>query len=270
VTAKDKKNRSVTADIDSSEQLDQEEHDADWVIDYKNELETKLSRIRGKRESNAQTNVWGLAMQTINPTSNYDGPAPSAPPPPADDSEEDSDDEDPGPSSGPRRVKGRNKVGPDGERLQGQGTLNGFGKTMGNVASAGTKIAFQAAQLGGSKALQFLEYAADADGSRERARIDREIDAEAAAIKIRHRRTALAMIDEEGVKRAAEWAGHVDTPVSLTEHDPEHTAKVWRDIGGMGSNLLAAGERYMLNNPGNALLAEAAPVRGNKKGKKNK
>ena len=59
-------------------------------------------------------------------------------------------------------------------------------------------------------------------------------------------------------------------PVTLNEGDPAHTAQTLVKLGSMGADVLATGERYMLNNPGNAYLEGAGPVRGNKKGKKKK
>ena len=295
--ARNRNNKSVEAMIDSTEQLDQDYRDADYVIDYKDELKTNLTRIRGKRESNAQTNAWGLAYQAKNPT--YDGPSPSAPTQDDLDEEEEEEEGRPGSSAGPRRAKerrGQNKVGPDGEKLEGQGKFAGMGNMMKNeadkwelgplpkaaiagtkLALGGTKLVVKAASFSGTKALDLYDYATDADGSRQQARIDREIEEEAA--RLRKETSILASLDEQGNRRAAQWDAHVDkhaiTPhtardVTLNENDPVHTKKVWNNLGTMGLNTLQAGEKYMLSMPGNALLAEAGPVRGNKKGKKKK
>ena len=295
--ARNPNNKSVEAMIDTTEDLDQSYRDADFIIDYKDELKTNLTRIRGKRESNAQTNAWGLAYQAKNPT--YDGPSPSAPTQADLDEEEEEEEGRPGSSAGPRRAKerrGQTKVGPDGERLQGQSTLDGFGRTLDSIeanwklgvfpkaalmgtklALGGTKLVVKAASFSGTKALDLYDYATDADGSRQQARIDREIEEEAA--RLRKETSILASLDEQGNRRAAQWDAHVDkhaiTPhtardVTLNENDPVHTKKVWNNLGTMGLNTLQAGEKYMLSMPGNALLAEAGPVRGNKKGKKKK
>ena len=164
--AKNRNNKGVDVKLDSNEKLDQKEKDADYVIDYKDELKTNLSRIRNKRESNAQTNDWGLHFMASDPT--YDGPAPSAPPPQEEDEEEDEEEEEPGSSTGPRRMKersGQHRVGPDGEKLQGQGKFAGLGRMLRNradkielgllptAAIQGTKLAYRAASFGvkGSK-----------------------------------------------------------------------------------------------------------------------
>ena len=221
----------------------------------------------------------------------YDGPSPSSPRP--GDLEEDREDGRPGSSSDPRRAterRGQNKVGPDGEKLRGQTTLDGFlGRTLKGTASAALKgtasaalkgtasAALKVASYSGTGALKFFDYATDADGSRERARIDREAEAEAAELK--KRTSILAALDEQGEERAAIWNAHVDkhgikpydrTPALMNENDPDHTAKVWQNVGSMTANLLAKGERYMLNNPGNALIEDAGRVRANGKRKKKK
>ena len=129
----------------------------------------------------------------------------------------------------------------------------------------------------GTGALKLFDYATDADGSRERARIEREAEAEAEAL--RKRTSILAELDAEGEARAARWNAHVDKhalkpydgpPVAMNENDPAHTAKVWQNVGSMTANLLAKGEKYMLNNPGNIAFDGAGPVRSSKKGKTNK
>ena len=56
----------------------------------------------------------------------------------------------------------------------------------------------------------------------------------------------------------------------MNENDPVHTKQTWVKMGSMGADLLEAGERYLLNNPANALIEGTGPVRGNKKGKKKK
>ena len=103
--------------------------------------------------------------------------------------------------------------------------------------------------------------------------------AEAEAAELKKRTSILAALDEQGEARAAQWDAHVDKhalkpydgpPVNLNEGDPAHTKQTWVRIGAMGSELLAKGERYMLNNPGNAYLEDAGPVRGHGKGKKKK
>jgi hypothetical protein len=271
---------------ESNEKLDQEEKDSHYVIDYKDELSTNLSRIRNKRESNAQTNAWGLKFMTTDPS--YDGPRPSAPKP--GDLEEDEEEGRPGSSSDPRHAterRGQNKVGPDGEKLRGQTTLDGFlGRTLkatvvGTTSAAlkatvagTTSAALKAASYSGTGALKLFDYATDADGSRERARIERDAEAEAEAL--RKRTSILAALDEQGERNAARWAAHEDKyaikrptgyPVPLNEGDPAHTKQTWVRIGSMGADLLATGERYMLNNPGNTYLEGAGPVR---KGKKKK
>ena len=136
-----------------------------------------------------------------------DGTAPSP-----DDLEEDEEEGRPGSSSGPRRAKerrGQNKVGPDGERLRGQTTLDGFlGRTLKATVVGTTSAALKAASYSGTGALKLFDYATDADGSRERARIEREAEAEAEALK--KRTSILAELDAEGEARAARWNAHVD------------------------------------------------------------
>ena len=115
----------------------------------------------------------------------------------------------------------------------------------------------------------------DADGTRHKARIDKEIEEQAA--EIRHRSSVLARLDEQGETRAAVWARHVDKyaitpydglPPSMNENDPAHTTKLWQNAASIGSHIAEVTERYRLNNPGNALLEGPGPVRGNKKGEK--
>ena len=160
--------------------------------------------------------------------------------------------------------------------------MDGFlGRTLRGTASAALKgtasVALKAASYSGTGALKFFDYATDADGSRERARIEREAEAEAAALK--KRTSILAELDAGGEARAAIWNAHVDKhalkpydgpPVNLNEGDPAHTKQAWVRIGAMGADLLAKGERYMLNNPGNAYLEGAGPVGKHRKGKKKK
>ena len=68
VVAQNPNDKSVEAMIDSTEQLDQEERDADYVIDYRDELKRVHTRNRNKKESNAQTNAWGLKFMSSDPT----------------------------------------------------------------------------------------------------------------------------------------------------------------------------------------------------------
>ena len=135
-------------------------------------------------------------------------------------------------------------------------------------------MAVKAASLGGRGALKLYDCATDADGSRQQARI--EIEAEEEAAELKKRNSVYAMLDEQGERNAARWAAHNDKYankrptgylVILNEGDPAHTAQTWVKLGSMGSDVLEGGERYLLNNPANALLEGAGPVRGNEKGK---
>ena len=275
--ARNRNNIGIDVKMDSNEELDQSRRDADWVHDYKDELKTLATRDRKKKDSDAQTKQWGLALEAMG--GSYDGPSRSSPRP--GDLEEDEEEGRPGSSSGPRRAterRGQNKVGPDGERLRGQTTLDGFlGRTLKATVVGTTSAALKAASYSGTGALKLFDYATDADGSRERARIEREAEAEAEALK--KRTSILAALDEQGDARAARWAAHVDKhalqpydgpPITLNEGDPAHTKQTWVRIGAMGADVLERGERYLLNNPANALIEGTGPVRGNKKRKKKK
>ena len=271
--ARNRNNKAIDVKLGTNEELDQSYRDADYVIDYKDELKTLATRDRRKKDSDAQTKDWGLALEAMG--GSYDGPSRSSPRP--GDLEEDGEDGRPGSSSAPARRaterRGQNKVGPDGEKLRGQTTLDGFvGRTLKATVVGTTSVAIKVASYSGAGALKLFDYATDADGSRERSRIEREAEAEAAALK--KRTSILAELDAGGEARAAIWNAHVDKhalktydgpPVAMNENDPDHTAKVWQNVGAMGSDLLAKGERYMLNNPGNAYLEGAGPVRGKKR-----
>ena len=121
------------------------------------------------------------------------------------------------------------------------------------------------AAKGAKGALDFIDYALDTDGTRaianERARIEREFN-EKQALIVRNAQ-ALAGMNGEAEQRQKEWQDHLakmrvksgDGPdPNMNENHPVYVEKMWRDFGAMGTEILRAGEAFMLNNPSGVLI----------------
>jgi hypothetical protein len=148
----------------SNEEIDNVAENA--VSVYERELENFKTRDKNRRESNANTMDFSLAMQSSNPTwdyPNWRGPSPSAPPPPDDEDEYEEEEASGSASAGPRRKRVRNNstaVGPDGESLPLR-----FLRGIGNFTKRGAFSAY--------------DYAFDPTGARaEKAAEEAEMDEE--------------------------------------------------------------------------------------------
>ena len=234
----------------SDQEIDDTMENADWVHDFSNELETLDTQDRNKKESNAQTKTARLAIEALGGT--------FVPPirggRAADDDDE--EEEEPSAASASRRLP--------------IAAIRGLGSIAKSVAKTSAR-----------GAMGLFDYALDTDGSRasaaEAAKINKAWDDQYAS-QMRYNQ-ALTGMHAQAQADADEWARHVDkyalTPYDgpapqMNENKPVDTKAVWKNAGAMGSHVLEMGEKYMLNNPGNAYLEGAGPVRGNEKGKKKK
>ena len=245
VAATQPKDAEAQVAIVSSEEIDDEAMRADSIYEY--ELEQNQTADWRKKESNAQTMRFNLAVQTGNPSwqSPYHGHEPSAPPPPSDYG----DDEHSGaePSSGPShrlRLNGKTSVGLDGERIPDK-LLRG----VANLASrAGSGV---------------IDYVFDPTGARAAAaatdKEEREFD-NARMIAMRENST-MGWISERAQHQQESWDAHVkansiapkeEFSIATPREDRDEKHKSGFGSGwahGVGAHIRHVGEKIIVHNP---------------------